>query len=299
MRSSRNITSIGNNRRARILVRGFLAGSCALWALLFVFVWGGALPSLLHAQAKNSSAPNYALEGGWVRLDLAGGGSFGGANKNIPDAQLTPAGKALLAQTMHYLTHSFTAKQEAAYIKEKLHTNAVVVRHPCEWHGDVGYVNEKGTTLTFNPNSSAFHMVVGKQQVIWAGEDGDAARIIWMDGRHLPNESNWAHPVPVSVGHWENGVLVVKTVGLRKVGVGIGVPGRGAVAPSTTLTERFQLLPGGKRMKITYTYSDPRLYVKPHTFSYTFGRALPPYALEDWCDPGNPLAYTSVGPPQQ
>lgn len=61
--------------------------------------------------------------------------------------------------------------------------------------------------------------------------------------------------------------------------------GRGWTEPTTELTEMYRLLPGGKRLVITYTYRDPLVYLEPHTFDMMF-EILPPnqYALESWCD---------------
>lgn len=55
--------------------------------------------------------------------------------------------------------------------------------------------------------------------------------------------------------------------------------------PSTELTETFSLQPGGNRLIITYTFTDPKVYVKPHTYQMTFDR-LPAeqYVFETWCD---------------
>ena len=94
----------------------------------------------------------------------------------------------------------------------------------------------------------------------------------------------------------ENGDLVVETVGLTPGNVTAG----GRRSPETVLRERFQLSPDGKRLTITYTWEDPGIYVKPHSYRLFFER-LPEgsYAIEDWCDPSDPATRQSIVPPKQ
>ena len=99
-----------------------------------------------------------------------------------------------------------------------------------------------------------------------------------------------------SVGHYENGDLIVDTMGLTAGAVTAG----GRRTPETRLVERFQVAPDGKRLTITYTWTDPKLYQKPHTYSLEFDR-LPEgsYAFEGWCDSSDPLQRQSIVPPAQ
>ena len=64
--------------------------------------------------------------------------------------------------------------------------------------------------------------------------------------------------------------------------------------------ERLELAPDGKHLTITYTWDDPVLYVRPHTYQYLFER-LPEdsYALETWCDSSDPRQRQSIVPPAQ
>lgn len=303
-----NLENLGEvRRRSQTLAAPVRIGAaaCALCGMLLLLTPGGPLLPTLHAQAaqasaaSNSSAPNYGLEGDWVRIDTVGAGNFGGLNKDVPKAQLTPEGKAVMAKAMAAMAQriAYSKKVEAEYSKEKLAAGQVTVVVPSPCQTQDGGVNTGDGAVSFNPDSGGFHMIVGRKEVIWSGERGGSL-VIWMDGRPLPDETNWAHPRHISVGHWENGVLVVKTVGLP-AGGGFGIPGGGVRLQTSVLTIRFELTPDGKQMKMINTYSDPRLYLKPHTWTYTMDRAFPKYALEEWCDPGNPLDYESVGPPPQ
>jgi len=167
----------------------------------------------------------------------------------------------------------------------------VVVNMPCVF-GEQG-LGGRGV----NPDSGAIHIIEQKDEVIIAPERGGSRRI-YMDGRAHPDLSLLTPSVNGnSVGHYENKVLVVDTVGLTAG----GVPAGGYRTPETHLTERFEVSPDGKHLTVTYTYTDPKIYVKPHTFEYTFDR-LPAdsIALEDWCDASDPIEkYSVVPPPQQ
>jgi hypothetical protein len=98
------------------------------------------------------------------------------------------------------------------------------------------------------------------------------------------------------VGRYDGNVLVVETVGLTPGAVVAG----GQRTPETRLTERFEVAPDGGRMTITYTWQDPKIYQKPHTYTYHFDR-LPPgsYVFEDWCDASDPIERQGVAPPPQ
>jgi len=65
--------------------------------------------------------------------------------------------------------------------------------------------------------------------------------------------------------------------------------------------------PDGKRLTITYTWNDPKIYAAPHVYRYYFERAPTvssggspvSYALEEWCDAGDPVEKQSIVPPKQ
>lgn len=273
------------------------AMSVACVCALSLLGLSAALLTRAAAQQDQTSTPNILLEGDWVRTDTNGSGDFGGLNANVAKAQLTPAGEAIAARAGRGRGGRGGATPPAAApapgAKETPHAAGqayVLVSMPC--NGMPG--NGMGS---FNPDSGGFHLIVGKTQVVWAQERG-GSRIIYIDGRPHPDITNTAHPVYNSTGHFEDGVLVVDTVGLPTGG---GIPGGAVRGPNTHLTERFEVSPDGQHMKIVYTYSDPSLYVAPHTYTYTFDRAAPAptYAFEEWCDASDPIEGQSIVPPAQ
>jgi hypothetical protein len=241
------------------------------------------------AQQTGSSSPNNSVEGDWVRTDMNESGSFDGLNSKIAPPQLTPAGQALAAGR----GGRGRGRGPAPGTTDGPHAAGqpyIVVAMPCGASGGNG-------AGSFGPDSGGFHIIVGKNQVVWSQERG-GSRIIYMDGRPQPDISKETRPAYHSVGHFDNGVLVVDTVGLPAGG---GVPGGGVRGANTHLTERFEVSPDGQHMQIVYTYTDPELYVSPFSYTYTFDRAPnpPTYAFEEWCDASDPIERQSIVPPAQ
>jgi len=237
------------------------------------------------AAQQQSAAPMPDLEGGWVRIDIDGSGSFNGLAAKFPRAVLTPAAQAAVAEQ---------AKRAAQ-------PRFDFARDPSKPKGaGEGYVVTDGNcTLPggVEPNSAAFHLVQSRDQVLMVRENPGLPRTIYMDGRAHPDLSRWA---PTAVGHssgrYEAGALVVETVGLAAGNVTAG----GWRTPETRLTERYRVSPDGQRLTITYTWQDPKVYVKPHTYELVSERTPPgSWAFESWCDSSDPNQRLSIVPPSQ
>jgi hypothetical protein len=70
------VRNIGCHNSARVAgwkLRASTSAFCA--ALIALFVGSFGLPTI-QAQEASNSAPNYNLEGDWVRIDVAGSGDF-------------------------------------------------------------------------------------------------------------------------------------------------------------------------------------------------------------------------------
>ena len=66
------------------------------------------------------------------------------------------------------------------------------------------------------------------------------------------------------------------------------------------LTERFHVDPDDGMLTVTYTWEDPKIYKRPHSYSIQFERILDDmHAFESWCDTGDPTYSYSVAPPVQ
>jgi len=247
------------------------------------------------AQQPASTIANRRLEGDWVRLDVAGSGSFGGLASKFTPASLLPdvaarggagrggAGRGGARGARGGPAGGVSGQPNAAGVPY------VAVAMPCSNPAGRG-----NGALLISPDSGGVHFIEHKDEIIFAGERG-GVRHIYMDGR--PHPSHWV-PTPAghSVGRYEGDVLVVETVGMTAGNVVAG----GLRTPETTLVERFEVSADGRRLTITYTWTDPKIYQKPHTYQY-FMERLPAgsYALEEWCDASDPLEQQSIVPPKQ
>lgn len=252
-----------------------------------------AAPSPL---AQSPAAANTRLEGDWVRIDPDGAGSFDGLGASIKPAQLLPGVSAPAGRGRGRGGRGGApAAQPSGPNPEGV--PYIVVDRPCS--GGVG--GRSNGALLVNPDSGGVHIIEHKDEVIFAGERG-GVRHFYMDGRAHPTP--WT-PTPAghSVGRYEGNALVVETTGFTPA----GVPGGGVRTPQTTLVERFEVSPDGTRLTITYTWNDPKVYQAPHVYRYYFeraptvssGGAAVSYALEEWCDAGDPLEKQSIVPPKQ
>jgi hypothetical protein len=255
-----------------------------------------ALAALLAAAAAPSlraqtPAPKARLEGDWIRIDPDGAGHWDHLGASIPPAQLLPGVSAGGRGRRPGLPAAQSAGPNAVGVPY------IVVAQPC---GGAGGPRGNGGLLV-NPDSTGLHFVEHEDEVIFAGDRG-GVRHIFLDQRAHP--SPWT-PTPAghSVGHYEGDTLVVETTGLTPG----AVPGGGARTAETRLVERFEPSQDGTRLTVTYTWDDPKLYQKPHVYRYSFERAPTvssggmrvSYALEDWCDAGDPIERESIVPPKQ
>lgn len=143
----------------------------------------------------------------------------------------------------------------------------------------------------FMTSSPPFDILERNDELLIISEREGGSRHIYMDGR--------AHPANLeltsnghSIGHWDGNTLVIDTVGFLGFA---GVPGGGRRGPKTHLVERYQLAENGQRIDVTFTWDDPTIYTKPHTYTLNYYR-MPKdtYAFEDPCDSGDPKEYQSV-----
>jgi hypothetical protein len=243
--------------------------------------------SRTSAQTKPQSLSGIErLEGDWVRIDPNGSGDFGGLTSKFTPASLTPQGQAAAEigapRAGRATGPAYTETSRTIPASRTSSCRAVCV-------GPFG-----GGALGINPDSGAIHFVIGKDEIILAPERG-GIRHIYMDGRKHPDVSRWTPTGSGhSVGHAENGELVVDTMGISPGGVTAG----GWRTPETHLIERFVVSPDGEHLTIKYRWEDPKVYQKPHEYEYQLER-LPAgsYAFEEWCDASDPIEQQSVVPP--
>jgi hypothetical protein len=250
-----------------------------------------ALPVLALAAAFSAAGQPQQLSGipdlsdGWVRIDTEGSGSFEGLTSKFARAVLTPEAAAQVKAAAAPAAPRFDFARDASAGPKKEGEAYVVTEGRCF-----------GMGIPIEPNSSAFFITQTKDKVLITRE-GAGARHFYLDGRQHPDVSAWT-PTPLghSVARYEGGDLVVDTVGLTPGNVTAG----GRRSSETHFGERYHVSPDGKRLTITYTWMDPKIYQRPHSYSLTFER-LPAgsYAIEDWCDASDPRNSQSIVPPKQ
>jgi len=238
----------------------------------------GALTTV--SAQRNAADGARALEGGWVRLDTSGSGSFGGLTANFARAVLTPEGAAKIKPQRD------PDDVDPDNRPHKAGEPYIVTQGRCGGFGPGGV----------EPNSAALFIVPTRDEVLLTRE-GPGARHIFTDGREHPTLSRISS---AGLGHstatWDNGDLVIDTVGLNEGGVTAG----GWRTPETHLTERYHVADDGMHMRITFTWTDPKIYVQPHSYFFDFERIpADSYAFENWCDSGDSLQRQSVVPPEQ
>ena len=64
--------------------------------IIVVFLWVTVATSLAAQQQSAASVPD--IEGGWVRVDVDGSGNFSGLAAKFPQAVLTAAAQAAVAE---------------------------------------------------------------------------------------------------------------------------------------------------------------------------------------------------------
>jgi hypothetical protein len=205
-----------------------------------------ALVAAPSSFAFDASRPN--LSGYWeLRFD----------SRNIPPASLLPQ-----------------AAQEDRSAADHRHAFAI------RWCHHLGM-----PFLMGDRDSAPIDILQSSRETAIVAQPVSAARHIYTDGRGHPNSDKYdATTNGHSVGHWEGDTLVVDTIGFNDLGV-TSIPGGGKRTAASHLVERFRLLDGAKRLSVVFTWEDPGVFSKPHTYEYRYYRAAKgTTARELFCD---------------
>lgn len=251
----------------------------------------------LFAQQAPSPVPSVDLSGIWNRLDTGGGGSYGGITAQFPAAQLTPDFAARLPPVEDQGFGPQAADTKFVRLPNGVFLTpaAAAAGGPSETSGRC---NIGGGGGGIDINSAGMSLMQSNDEVIIARDGQAGGRRVYMN-RPMPALARITPSgVGYSVGSWENGALVVTTTGLTP---GLVAFGRGWRERDTVLTETFRLAPDEKKLTITYAWSDPKIYVKPHSYDIAFERVDDAYVFETWCDASidHPENYTTIAPPPQ
>lgn len=256
-----------------------------------------ALCGAVMAQQQSAVAPGPELSGIWNRLDNAGGGSYAGIDRLFPRAQLRPEAAAKLPPPVDQGLDAsspqplFVRAANGAFLTPA----AAAAGGPS---ATAGRCNIGAGFGGLDINSAGMAIMQSSDEVIIARDGAAGGRRLYLN-REMPPLSRIAPTaIGYSIARWEGGALVVTTTGFAP---GLVAFGRGWRERATVLTESLKLTPDGKRLSITYTWTDPKVYVKPHTYTIQFERVDNGYVFETWCDASidHPENYTTIAPPPQ
>jgi len=97
-----------------------------------------------------------------------------------------------------------------------------------------------------------------------------SVRYIYVDGRTHPGKDELdATTNGHSIGHWDGDTLVVDTVGFSDRGI-TAIPGGGFRTPKSHLIENFRLINGGRQLSVIFTWADPDVFQKPHSYEFRY-----------------------------
>jgi len=168
-----------------------------------------------------------------------------------------------------------------------------IVTYPSRWCHPLGMPFIMG-------DSAPLDLIQSKRELAITAEVQSSARHIYIDGRGHPDPEVF-DPTSngYSVGHWEDGVLVVETIGFSEVGNRM-IPGGGLRGETSRLVERYELREDGQRLNVQFTWEDPRVFAEPHTYDFTYYRSPEDeYAREYFCDASDEGRGGTVTEPEQ
>ena len=236
-----------NNTSEKICYK---ASTLSAIARCFLVTFAGlfvfVIPTLLQSSSQSSPSNPVNISGFWeVRYD----------GRNIPNASLTPAAAKI------------TAAEQA---KNTMH----VIRW-CILSG-MPMMMDSGAPIDIEQDSKHIGILA---------EPVSGPRTIYLDGRKHPDMNLFDNTtIGDSIGHWETDTLVVDTVGFSDKGI-TAIPGGGIRTPHSHLVERYRLEDNGAHLLVTFTWTDPTIFAKPHTYALRYSRAAPGYRPRDYdCD---------------
>jgi hypothetical protein len=213
----------------------------------------------------------------WELRDEPGYGGAKEIDSSIKQAVLTPEYKKMIAEFQERARHP---------------TPGTIVA------GAARYCLPLGVPFMMG-QSPPIDIIQGKNETLIFSEQHSSGRHIYTDGRQHPDPAvleltSDGH----SIGHWEGDTLIVDTTGFS--GGAAFVPGGGGRGPTTHIVERFHLIDNGNKLNYQATWTDPTIYVEPHSYEMTYFRSAPTtFAMDEFCDAGDVKQGQSVIPPPQ
>ena len=191
-------------------------------------------------------------------------------SRNIPKAALTPA--------------AANADGKAQAEKEF---------HAIRWCNHVGvpFMMDDGSPIDVRQS---------KNEIAITSQSNSPVRHIYMDGRPHPAIDTF-DPTTLgnSIGHWSGDTLVVDTMGFNDAGLN-AIPGGGVRGENSHLIEQYKLSGEGRKLQVTFTWIDDKMFTKPHTYAFMYEKLPSSTTAREWlCDPmDGARARFLIDPPQ-
>jgi hypothetical protein len=128
----------------------------------------------------------------------------------------------------------------------------------------------------------------GATAVIIVPENSSVPRYLYLNrSTHISDEVFDPSTVGDSIARWDGDTLVVDTVGFHPDRGITSIPGGGYRTASSHLVERYRLIKDGSILSVTSTWTDPKVFQKPHTYEFRYYRLPADYEPRQWlpCDP--------------
>ncbi len=220
-------------------------------AMVAVFLCGG------HAQAQQ---PAPQMPPAPVDMhDISGYWELGLNDRSIPPAVLTPAAKL-----------NESKMRDADLISQR-------------------YCRPLGVPAMMDPGRP-ITIVQGTYEVTITAPANTQFRHLYFRDHHVDPNIYDPSSAGDSIAHWEGDTLVADTIGFHEKNGRMMIPGGGYRTPNSHLVERFKLIKNGQVLSVTSTWSDPKVFAKPHTYEFWYHRLpdtyepLPGIGCNPWDD---------------
>jgi hypothetical protein len=168
--------------------------------------------------------------------------------------------------------------------KQKLAEIAAHDAKGYRWCYNLGVPNLMLLTRPFDIRITAGYMAIMPEY--------SAAQNRWIylnRDKHIPADEYEPGVNGDSIGHWEADTLVAETTMFHPDNGILGIPGGGFRTPDSKLVERFRLLNNGQVLQVISTWTDSKVFRRPHTYELRYNRLPRDYEARPnaVCDPYN------------
>lgn len=153
-------------------------------------------------------------------------------------------------------------------------TEAEIKKHEEDDRKAIRYCDLLGLQYLMDPGRP-IDIVQGQREIIiFAAVTASARHIYLSRTTHINPEIFDPTTNGDEIGHWEGNTLVVDTIGFSPTRGITMIPGGGFKTAKTHLVEHIQLLENGTILSDEFTWTDPTVYAKPHSYTFHYYRIM-------------------------